>query len=166
MLAVVPFLQDLKRASIQFASAVFILANKFTDHPDAEDSNTILRALAIKKYVCRPALPSLENVLVRGHARAEIPPPSCFLTSPADPWGAGRARRRHCHVLCARESMSWFVGVRFVFSQTGRDISTFVQLIRPGSQPLFLSSVERFMLAHNRSMAQAAHGSKAVRGWT
>jgi hypothetical protein len=43
--------QDLRRVGVERASAVFIIANKFTETPDTEDSNTILRALSIKKYV-------------------------------------------------------------------------------------------------------------------
>jgi hypothetical protein len=41
--------RDLRRAGVLKASAVFILANKFTDDPDTEDSNSILRALSVKR---------------------------------------------------------------------------------------------------------------------
>ena len=43
--------RDLRRVKVQNASAVFILANKFTDNPDMEDSNSILRAMSVKRSV-------------------------------------------------------------------------------------------------------------------
>lgn len=44
-------LKDLDRAQVKQAAALFILCNKFAKDPDAEDSSTILRALAVKRYV-------------------------------------------------------------------------------------------------------------------
>ncbi len=43
--------QDLVRASVQSASAVFVFANKFASNPDTEDSHTIMRAFSIKRWV-------------------------------------------------------------------------------------------------------------------
>ena len=72
--------KDLERASARTANAIFVLANKFSANPSEEDASTILRALAIKRYI---------------------------------------------------------------FQNTGRDILTCVQLIRPESKKLFLSSTSQ-----------------------
>ena len=50
---------------------------------------------------------------------------------------------------------------RFVLAQTGRDVSTFVQLIKSGSQPLFQSSIERFYQSVTSSFT--SHAKVAVR---
>jgi hypothetical protein len=42
-------LQDLRRACLEKATAVFIFGDKFAVNTDEEDSNTILRALSIKR---------------------------------------------------------------------------------------------------------------------
>jgi hypothetical protein len=43
--------KDLKRAAASLAKTCFVLTNKFSRSPDQEDASTILRALAIKRYV-------------------------------------------------------------------------------------------------------------------
>ncbi len=134
------------------ASAVFILANKFTDNADAEDANTILRALAIKKYV--PSFGRLNSSADRTYRSSVLSraPRDCALSCAVCSLlvTAGIVS----HSPAGRCRLTDAVVRRFVFSQTGRDVSVFVQLIRQGSQPLFMSSVERFLLAHNRSISR------------
>lgn len=43
--------KDLKRASLETAKAVFLLTNKFSETPEQEDANSILRALFLKRYL-------------------------------------------------------------------------------------------------------------------
>ena len=43
--------KDLKRADAHHASAVFVMANKFSRTPDEEDASAILRSLAIQRPV-------------------------------------------------------------------------------------------------------------------
>jgi len=46
-----PLIQrDLQRANAEFARAAFIFADRFSQDPDKEDANTILRTLAIRAY--------------------------------------------------------------------------------------------------------------------
>ena len=42
---------DLHRACAHHAAGIFLMCNKYADAPDAEDSSTILRALAVKRFV-------------------------------------------------------------------------------------------------------------------
>jgi hypothetical protein len=46
-------LSDLKRCQFQDASTIIILCNKQTDDSNAEDSKTILQAMAIRKYLAQ-----------------------------------------------------------------------------------------------------------------
>ena len=43
--------EDLKRAKIETAEAVFIMTNKFSIHPDEEDAKTILHSLSIQRHI-------------------------------------------------------------------------------------------------------------------
>jgi hypothetical protein len=43
--------EDLRRAKIEIAEAVFIMTNKFSLYPDEEDAKTILHSLSIQRYI-------------------------------------------------------------------------------------------------------------------
>jgi hypothetical protein len=43
--------KDLRRAAAQHAKSFFVLSNKFSPNPEEDDASTILRALAIKRFV-------------------------------------------------------------------------------------------------------------------
>ena len=43
--------EDLKRARVDSAEAVFIMTNKFTNQPDEEDAKAILHSLSIQRYI-------------------------------------------------------------------------------------------------------------------
>jgi hypothetical protein len=42
---------DLRRASVQFATSVFIMTDKFSTNPDEEDAKTILQQFSIKQFL-------------------------------------------------------------------------------------------------------------------
>lgn len=43
--------KDLKRAKAEYATAIFIMTNKFSSDPDEEDAKSILLNLSIKRYI-------------------------------------------------------------------------------------------------------------------